>query len=287
MLIRILNRAQLFFITKKVKPALKLDKNLLGARSSKEKLEVIIPCLDKDLVTLPVVVESLRRFLNHPMGNIYIVAPADARKIKAFCKESSCVFVDEKDVAPLPIEGINYKPGGQNRAGWIYQQLIKLSGDSIAQTPNFLVWDADTALTMPQAYMQNARFVINHSDEHHAPYFKNYEKLMGRKPVAPVSLIAHQMIFSKNILREIKDELENLSGEEWWQAILSSLDENEPSSFSEYELYGNYLLSHHSNKMIIEYWFNITLPRKDLMTVDEIHSNYSGHFKTASWHSYN
>lgn len=287
MLTKSLNRSRLFLWTRHLKPLLRKDLNYLGRGQSNKKIDVIIPCLDKDHATLPVVVDSIRKFLNHPVGKIFIVAPKSSPQIEQFCRKERCVFVDEKTVAPLAIDNIKYHPLGQDRTGWIYQQLIKLSGDKLTGRDCFMVWDADTALTKSQAFFYHRKYVLNHSDEYHAPYFTIYQKLVGEEAQSPVSFISHQMIISKKVLGVLKSRIEEHTGKSWWEGILDCLDPDQPSSFSEYELYGNFLYSHYPKDLTIEYWFNKTLPRSSLMPLEEACRIFSKDFKSVSWHSYN
>lgn len=280
------DRKLTYFWTKDLKPLLGLDLNQKGKSASGVKVEVVIPCLEKDLKTLPLVVESLRKFLKHPLGNIYIVSPVNG-KIALFCKRNDCIFIDEAKVAPLAIHKIDHKPGGEDRAGWIFQQLIKLNADNFVKTANFLVWDADTTLTKPQSYSRSGLFVINHSDEFHRPYFQIYRKLMGEPARSKVSFVSHQMIWSKKILIRLKSHIERHCKDHWYNAIVDSLDPNEASSFSEYELYGNYLNNHYPAAFMLEYWFNHSLPRTSLVQAEQILKVDARDFKSVSWHSYN
>jgi hypothetical protein len=281
-----LSREWTFKWTRGLKPRLGLDLNQRGRGQSSDKLEVVIPCLDKDLATLPLVIDSLRAFLKHPLGNIYIVSPVSARDTAIFCRHNDCVFVDETKIAPVEKREIHHRPKGRDRSGWIYQQLIKLNANSLVKTPFFLVWDADTALTKPQAYLHRDKFVINHSDEYHQAYYEIYQRVTHEEARSKVSFITHQMIWSKEILEELKQKLEAENQIEWYRAIIDNLDNNRKSSFSEYELYGNFLNSYHPNSFILEYWFNASLPRNSLGEASKILTDSAADFKSVSWHSY-
>src|SRR5262245_37879055 len=122
-----LSREWTFKWTRGLKPRLGLDLNQRGRGQSSDKLEVVIPCLDKDLATLPLVIDSLRNFLKHPLGNIYIISPISAGDTAIFCRQNNCVFIDETKIAPVEKTSIHHRPKGRDRSGWIYQQLIKLN----------------------------------------------------------------------------------------------------------------------------------------------------------------
>src|ERR1700722_10906526 len=70
--------------------------------ASSVPLDILIPTIEKDLVVLPHTINFARRSLMHPIGNIYLVAPASP-KIMAVAKELGCIFVDETTVLPIQI----------------------------------------------------------------------------------------------------------------------------------------------------------------------------------------
>lgn len=283
-----ISRKLTFLWTKHIKIWLKLDLNQRGEGKSKKRVELVIPCLDKDLATLPIVVESLRRFLRHPLGNIYIVAPKNSNLLIEFCRKNNCQFINEELVAPFPKKNLVYKPQGLDRSGWVYQQLIKLNADTLVKTPNFLVWDADTLLVRPQAYFRKGKFIINHSDEYHLPYFENYKKLLNQEAKSKISFISHKTIMSKKVLGELKDKIEQESGKNWHTAIIDSLDQNEISSFASDEVYGNFINTYYPRSFILEYWFNNNfLSRKNMTSLNKIQKEAEQYFNSVSWHSYN
>ncbi|MBB6024423.1 hypothetical protein HNR77_005533 [Paenibacillus sp. JGP012] len=83
------------------------------------KIDVLIPAIEKDLATLPLVIDNIRRYVKHPIGSIYIVSPVSA-KIKKLCSRKNCIFVNERSV--LPITKTRYTtspPVGIAQAGYI------------------------------------------------------------------------------------------------------------------------------------------------------------------------
>ncbi len=69
-----------------------------GPRKGSLTIDVLIPAIDKDIATLPLVIDSLRRHVQHRIGTIYIVSP-QSTGIRRLCASKSCTFVDEKDGA--------------------------------------------------------------------------------------------------------------------------------------------------------------------------------------------
>ena len=243
-------------------------------------LDVVIPTTEKDVVILEHCINSVRKNLRHPIGNIYLVAPNDER-IKTIAKEKECIFVDESKVINITKKDIHYIIDNTDRSGWLLQQLIKLSVDEFTQHKYILVLDSDTILARPIKYLHRGRTILNLSDEHHEPYYTAYRKLMDEEPISPKSFVAHGMLFSKELLQEMKLFISCKNQKNWITAIMDNIDYTDPSGFSEYETYGNYVLRHHPTKVKLEYWFN-----QSVTHMEEV-NNIPCFIKTVSSHSYN
>ena len=262
-------------------------KNL--GQKSELKVDVLIPVIRKDLVVLPLTIKSIRKYLRHPIGKIYVVGPQDSA-IQIFCKKHPCVFRDEDKLLPVKvanIRNIGYQIGGCDRSGWIFQQLLKLNADKICRERFIFAIDADTALVSPQKFEKDGKTILLLSDEFHPPYFKTYQKIFGYSTTSNFSFIAHQMLFDTQKLKELRQDIEKKSkGKRWHQAILRSLDLNEISSFSEYETYGNWMRKKHPDKITFEYWFNHPLRKGQLKNLDYYVRKYP-RYRSVSFHSYN
>ncbi len=239
-------------------------------KSSKKKIDVLIPAIDKDSKVLPLVIDGIRKFVKHPLGNIYIVSPKSSI-IKKICKEKKCKFIFEDNILPITKKDIDYTViNGTwdgikyediiDRSGWLYQQLLKLSGDIICKEKYYLVVDADTVFITPHVFIRNKKMVFYCPDNpwHYKPIFDHYEKLLGQKAIAPVSLINHYMLFSKKRVLNLKKTIEERHGKAWYEAIIDLIDKTDHCSFSEYETYGNYVLTHFPKEILLAYGRNRT-----------------------------
>jgi glycosyltransferase involved in cell wall biosynthesis len=242
---------------------IKQDRSFGEGVSSDDPLDILIPLAAKDVSTFKLVIGSIRRNLRHPIGQVFVVGPA-LEEIKSACSETGCVFKDENTVLPITKEDIQYTVNGVDRSGWLFQQLIKLNGRKVCDLEEFLALDADTILACPQVFKANGQTVFLHSDEHHTPYYQAYWDLFGRNTSTPLSFVAHQMLFNRGRLLEMQGELETRHGKPWYQAILSTIDTNELSAFSEFEIYGHWMLQIHPAEVRREYWFNRAVPRREI-----------------------
>ena len=91
------------------------------------------------------------------------------------------------------------------------------------------------------------------------------------------------MMFEKKFLKQMKEEIEKRHNCFWIEAIMRCCDFNEASCFSEYELYGHWMIKNHNKKIIREYFNNLSLPIEKISDI-EFYSNSK--YKSISFHSY-
>jgi Family of unknown function (DUF6492) len=249
-------------------------------------IDVVIPCIPKDIAILPLVIDSTRLHVAHPISNFFVIGPNNDQ-IKEVCDRCGCIFLDEDNVLPIQRGNVNYVANGIDRSGWIFQQLIKLNIDVICDSKYCLVMDADTVFVKTQKFIHKKKITLNCSDEYHYPYFKTYLQLTGYQPGIPLSFISHHMMFDREKLAALKSHIKNKTGKEWYCAILDALDSQEVSSFSEYETYGNFVLRRFKKSVNLEYWFNVALTRKDAAeNLKELEERFSKTCKSVSFHDY-
>lgn len=203
-------------------------------------IDILIPAIEKDLGTLPYVIDHLRRYVQHPIGQIYIVSPASHR-IRNLCANKKCVFVNERSVLPITKQDIHYQSSRWNRSGWLYQQLLKMNGDRIVRANHFLVMDADTVLITPHSFLAGGKTVFYCRDWSQPEYFNTYRKLLGVKAPRPRSFVTHYMLFEKTKLASLKKKIEAKHRMPWYRAIIHCINKKKQFGFSEYETYANYL----------------------------------------------
>lgn len=250
---------------------------------SDEKIDVVIPVIEKDLLILPLCLEAIKRFVTNKIQAIYIVAP-DNEAIKKFCKEQEIVFINEDLIVGHGPREIHYiLNDGRNRSGWIFQQLLKLAGN-IGTQPNFLVIDADHILVRPHTFLaSNGNTVFYRSREYHAPYYQSIKSLLGKRDLSVLSFVAHKMLFSREKLGELKEEIFEYTGKQWDKAILDILDVNEVSCFSEYEMYGNFFPDAQSEYLLFR---NKSLNYQKLASLDELVAKYARRYRAVTFPDY-
>lgn len=264
----------------------KRDINFDDKIYSDTPIDVVIAAVDKDYDVLIYVIDSIRENVRHPIGDILIISPK-SELIVNLCKMKKCVFVDENTVLPITKKNINYTVNGVNRSGWLFQQLLKWSGDKYVKNEHFLITDADTVFCRPQVFAHKDKVILSVNNQLcHIPYFDIYKKLLGIKIKPLINLTSHHLLYKKTILSELKRKIEEHCKVEWYKAVINSIDQFEEPSVSDYETYGQYFFSQYPDNCELEHWFNLSLSRKQINNLPDLVNKSGLNYKTISFHSY-
>jgi len=169
---------------------------------------------------------------------------------------ANCVILDEsifpfnkKDVTQI-LQGV------KNRAGWYLQQLLKLYASFVIEDllDDYVVVDSDTIFLKSIMFKVGQKYIFNISLEYHEPYFRHMIKLHPTfRKLVRESGIAHHMIFNRQILNGLFEQVQTHHQTIFWKAFLQCVDPDHipHSGASEYEMYFNYMLSSHQDKIYI------------------------------------
>lgn len=249
-------------------------------------IDIVMCAIDKDYDVLVHVIDSIRKFIKHPIGNIFLICPHSDRIVK-IAKEKKCIFLDENKMLPITKKDINYTVNGQNRSGWLFQQLLKWSADKYVTSEHFLITEADTAYCRPQVFIHNHRVLLPVSNQLcHLPYFEAINRLTGKKIDPLINVTSHHSLFEKTKLRVLKQTIEKRCKTVWWQGIINKLDHKQGSSVSDYETYGQFAYSNYPNDFEKEFWCNHSFKRTKLKEIKKIIKQSRNKYKNISFHSY-
>lgn len=252
-------------------------------RKSNTKIDIVIPAIEKDLKTLPYVIDGIRKYVMHPIGKIMIVAPKSA-KIMKLCSQKNCTFINENSVLPIRKKNIKYQTKNCDRSGWLFQQLLKLGGDKISSEKFFLVIDADTVLIRPHVFRWNQKTVLYCRYWSHNEYFRAYHRLLGKKAISPHSFVTHYMLFDKSKLSHLKKTIESRHKRRWYSAIIKCTNKASNVGFSEFETYGNFIYSTYPHSFIITKARNKGLPMQ-AKSISPLHvQQLAKNFRSLSFH---
>lgn len=214
------------------------------------KIDVFIPAIEKDLQTLPHVIDAVRKYVMHPIGKIMIVAPRTPRMIR-LCKQKNCTFINENSVLPIRKSNIHYQTRKLDRSGWLFQQLLKLGCDKFSSQSFILVIDADTVLIRPHSFRLNKKTLFYCRYWSHQEYFRTYRRLFGQKANSPHSFVTHYMLFEKSKLAHFRKSIESRQKQSWYSAIIKCTNKASSVGFSEFESYGNFIYSNYPGSFLI------------------------------------
>jgi hypothetical protein len=238
--------------------------------SDDTEIDIVITVVEKDISILPICIEGVKKNICHPIKNIYLVAP-DNKLIKDFAAENNLQFVSEVSIFGYASNQIGYSIfSGLNRSGWIFQQLIKLSG-KVGNCRYFVAIDADHVLLKPHVFLSKGKTVFYQSFDNNIPYYNNIKRLMGFFPIHWFSYVSHKMLFDKEVLTKLHASIEKRNGCSWDQAIIKNLKTTEHSDFSEFELYGHFLP--HTQKLHVP-WKEKALHIEKLASLNELKRKY-------------
>lgn len=214
--------------------------------------DVVIVCHSKDFDTLDLCIKSIKKnFVDH-------------RKIFLISNEKyinpDVVFVHEnnfyKYINPFDMKEkwAEHNPELASRAFWVFQQFLKLGASLIIDdlAENYMFVDADTMWLKPQHFMKDGRVYFGRGQYRYEPYFEIYRKLLHEDPPqTKISFICHHMLFNQTILHELLNRIQELHGKPWYEAIFNACNFDEKSTFSEQELYGNWVYKYYPKSFFV------------------------------------
>ena len=216
-----------------------------------DPIDVVILCTDKDLPTLDLCIEGIRKN-GQDVRRVIVVSP---RRLT-----DNAELFDEKNYPFTPFDlalqifgnedqARTFTMGG-SRLGWIYQQLLKLYAPFTIPdiSSNVLVLDADTIFLNPVSFRGPfGEGLYNPGSEYEPPYFEHMDRLIpGLKKVFPsYSGISHHMLFQRSPLQDLLTTIESIHHTEAWKAFCRCMDHQylHQSAMSEYEIYFNFVFT--------------------------------------------
>lgn len=217
--------------------------------------DIVMPILKRDWLAaqanLPFV------FKNLPVKRLVVLSAPDIRELLP--KDDRIVFVDENELFPgltlAAVKKVIYdRIYTDKRAGWYFQQFLKLAYANVCEDDAYVVWDADTVPVRPVSFTnEQGQYLFTLREEYNPCYFDTLKTLLGLEKIEKESFIVENMIFDVALMRELLAKIEGnaaLPGENFWQKILYAVAEDalKGSGFSEFETYGTYVMTLHPGR---------------------------------------
>lgn len=213
---------------------------------------------------LPSAIRSVLRHVS-PLGRVFVVSRRPPRwsdaRVEWIPEPSRSLLPTLADVRAR-VQAI--RPAAAPRSEWLYQQLLKLGAagyiDGLASP--YLIVDADVIFLRAVSFElpSGKLFPYCVATEYNEPYLDAYARLMGRRPLCQHSLVAHHMLFERGLVSELLAEIERRCGKPWHEAYLDAVDLAEPSSISEWNTYGWWLLERHPDLCLRRQLTWLTVP---------------------------
>jgi len=225
-------------------------------------IDVVIPAHEKDIDTLDLCIEGIRN--NVKDVNRIIVVSKDMMTDNA-------EFYDEKDF-PFSFEDVGDIVGFHRKTFNYYGGLIQTTSALVIPdlARDILICDADTVFLTETEFIDKndiALYNVSYDIPSHItlhPYLEHMEKLIPElTKQTQYSGICHHMLVQKDILRKMFDRVEEIHNMPFWKAdIIVTLEDykslrpkpshrDAPLLMTTYELYFNYALKYHRNRIAI------------------------------------
>jgi hypothetical protein len=140
-----------------------------------------------------------------------------------------------------------------DRAGWYFQQLLKIYAPIILNLDNFVIIDADTIILKQIDFFKDNKINFNFGSEYHNPYFQHMKKVFGLDKQVNVSGICHLMPMKKFIVEDLISKVELLHQKTFWKVMIDNVDVKDyyGSGMSEYEMLFNFTIKYHPSHFTI------------------------------------
>ncbi len=216
--------------------------------------DVIVPMTMNNLPVFRLNIEWMKKNLS--WRRILVIGAEDLEKP---VRELGAEFLSEDTLVPgMTLKNIRAciekRIGTGKRAGWYFQQFIKLGYAYCCEDEYYIVWDADTIPLHMIPHMVDGHPVFTKKEEMEPAYFETLGRLFGGavSRFGDFSFICENMIMHVGIMKEMLKAVmdqQGLSGDSFWERMLSAVSDESllGSGFSEFETYGNYVMKYYPN----------------------------------------
>lgn len=217
-------------------------------------IDVIIPAHEKDLDTLDLCIENVKKYVEN-VKNVYVISKDKLT--------NNAIWHPESEL-PFSIESVGKKIGYHRRTAWYYADLLEAHAATLIKglADFVLILDSDTIFTKHVNLIdEQGRCLLNSSPTDGLPsYYEWIDRLMnGLGKQSSESGITHFILQKKSIVSEIVNSVEKKYNKPFWEAALDITNQNYKNindnnhatgqgKMAGFELYFTYALKHHPDK---------------------------------------
>lgn len=221
--------------------------------------DLVVLATKRNFSVLQIAVPYYKR--NISFNHLWIVTSLENKQAVENLGNAS-FFDEDKVFDGLTIDAIQKilysKIGNKERAGWYFQQLVKLAWSYRCEDACYIVIDADTIPLHPLTFFEEDKYLFTQKVEYNKPYFDTINTLFNGTLKREIngSFIAEHMVFDCAYVHEMLEVImsnESLQGNLFFEKILNAIETDSlgKSGFSEFETYGNYMYKFHNDNVQI------------------------------------
>ena len=257
------------------------------------RIGILLLAHNKDFDSLPYALNfGFRATSNFQFQHPYLIVPdtdlSRAHQIKDSLTFPLDISTDESYLSPLELTRIKMNFG--TRSGWVIQQLLKIKFLMQTNEENVLIIDADTILLHRRNWFDSSGRQLLMPSEELTPQYYDFLSHKGLEINRNLSFITHHMLIQVKYFKESLERIGLGSFEDLLDFIneYSILENNSPFSL-DYELYGQYMLNYHPEKITLKKWSNISISKAKIFTKEDdlkVLEKLSKKYASVSMHSW-
>jgi len=245
-------------------------------------LEVAIPCAEKDFQNLKFVIEGVNKNLKHPVDRISVIGSDQVGDLVG-ASGLNVNFIHELEILEKPMKKLFID--GHDRTNWMYQQFLKLEYVSKSKFKKVLILDADTILTTPQIFEIEGKDLVLCTEDWYEPYHR-FNHLANIQVEHKLSAVCHNALMDVNVCQKLLSYLASKGSNSWMDFVLETMKSSPDTSFSEFQIYKDFLFLNYVNNYVIEFASNLSEPWKYSDLVQSNFDSKCGSHRSVSFHSW-
>ena len=266
-------------------------------------IDLVVPFVEKDLPSLELVIAHALLNVRNPIERIILLTPQnrEGTRPRFVRPESDALLVDirtrypsiqvrfDQDVLGSEIlDELESRFGkGDRNAGWVTQQLIKLSAALASESRASLILDADTILLSKKTWLTaDGKQLLQVANEYHNDFMKHVLLHFGVPKKLKLSFVTHHQLMQTDVVKQMFPQGAT-SLLEWWMSSTDSIGRD----LGDYEAYGAFLAHHYPARVAFGSFANLFSPHltaflEDLKNSGSTPSELIPGYCSVSFHSW-
>ncbi len=260
--------------------------------STLDSIEVVIPCIAKDVDLLPICLQGVLENCRNPIEKITIISNQEI-VIKDF--DYNCQITVELETRVLPAFALRAisELVPEEKRGWVTKQVLAMHVAYNSKAPGVLVIDADTVLTANRSFLNRGVQILLPVVEYNEYDADTTESTWPIAASLPVSFTAHHLLMQPKYVRSMFDSIGGFeSGIRKWLASTNQGESWKP--LSDMHSYSTWLIRSSPKSTVLARWGNLRVSRDNLQDLsrhdsrsiyEEVKSKYPK-YMSVSFHHY-